>query len=91
MSIPVSHPFICTHIEVTSAPLIARSYKTAAIVYMTTDGIETAGSYDSQLEALSKVFIGADSVASSFSVEKIKSIGTSIIFAAGIPKCINSS
>eukprot|EP00727_Mastigamoeba_balamuthi_P003674 m51a1_g13303 putative adenylate guanylate cyclase (632) ;mRNA; r:40-2291 len=67
------------------APLLANSYATCAIVTATVGNVDRAGPPAAQLEALSRFFIASDAVAASVGAEKIKTVGTSVMFAVGVP------
>eukprot|EP00727_Mastigamoeba_balamuthi_P003961 m51a1_g13562 putative cyclase (531) ;mRNA; r:115-2056 len=67
------------------APLLANSYPTCAIVTATVGNVDRAGPPAAQLEALSRFFIASDAVAASVGAEKIKTVGTSVMFAVGVP------
>ena len=65
---------------------IADSFESASIIVMTIDGMERIQPYDVQLDILSQLFIAADHVGETHDAVKIKSIGTTLIFASGVPK-----
>eukprot|EP00727_Mastigamoeba_balamuthi_P000826 m51a1_g10740 putative adenylate cyclase (639) ;mRNA; f:316691-327622 len=70
------------------APLLANSYATCAIVTATVGNVDRAGPPAAQLEALSRFFIASDAVAASVGAEKIKTVGTSVMFAVGVPTVV---